>query len=244
MKPHPRGALVPGTIIIFGCLMLNSNFIDAGERDFDQQRNAMVTEQIVARGVKDQKVLAAMLKVKRHLFVPENMERHAYEDSALPTEKNQTISQPYIVALMTELADIRPEDKILEIGTGTGYQTAILAELARKVYSIDLIKELAEGAKKRLDQLGYKNIWIKDGDGYQGWPKESPFDAIIVTAAAQEIPEELVKELKPNGKMVIPLGDFFQDLVVITKNPDGTINKKNIIPVRFVPMIKNKQKEN
>lgn len=200
----------------------------------------MVVTQIEARGVRDTRVLEAMKKVKRHLFVPDRMRRRAYNDNALPIEEDQTISQPYIVGLMTELAGIEPEDEVLEIGTGSGYQAAILAELAEKVYSIEIIKVLADQATARLQDLGYKNIKIRHGDGYLGWPEAAPFDAILVTAAAPEIPQELVKQLKTGGRMVIPLGDFFQELYLITKNEDGSITKEHIIPVRFVPMVKQK----
>ena len=220
------------------------NDLPAGRQDFEQERKNMVESQIQARGIKDTRVLNAMLRVKRHLFVPEGMKPFAYDDTALPIDKNQTISQPYIVALMTELANIGPEDKVLEIGTGSGYQAAILAELSKEVYSMEIIKELADESKKRLEQLGYRNIEIKHGDGYQGWPQAAPFDAIIVTAAAKEIPDELMKELKPGGRMVIPLGRFFQELYCITKNPDGSITKEHIIPVRFVPMVRGDQKKN
>jgi len=210
------------------------------EEEFESLRNDMVVTQIEARGVRDTRVLEAMKKVKRHLFVPDRMRRRAYNDSALPIEEDQTISQPYIVGLMTELAGIEPEDEVLEIGTGSGYQAAILAELAEKVYSIEIIKVLADQATARLQDLGYKNIKIRHGDGYLGWPEAAPFDAILVTAAAPEIPQELVKQLKTGGRMVIPLGDFFQELYLITKNEDGSITKEHIIPVRFVPMVKQK----
>jgi len=210
------------------------------ENKFEIERRGMVTNQIRGRNVSDEKVLQAMLKVKRHLFLPENVKRHAYEDSALPIEKNQTISQPYIVALMTELADLKPEYKILEIGTGSGYQAVILAQLVKKVYTIEIIPELAEQAKERLKELGYENIEILAGDGYKGYPQEAPFDAIIVTAAAPEIPQELIKQLKTGGRMVIPLGDIFQELYCVTKKEDGAFEQKNIIPVRFVPMVKAK----
>lgn len=211
------------------------------EQVFEKQRKDMVAQQIQDRGIKDPAVISAMLKVKRHLFVPEDAKPYAYTDSALPAEAGQTISQPYIVALMTELASIRPTDIVLEIGTGTGYQAAILAELAQKVYTIEIIPELAQHATLRLAKLGYKNIEVRCGDGYLGWPETAPFDAILVTAAAKEVPRELVKQLKPGGRLVIPLGDFLQNLFLITKNQDGTVNTKEIIPVRFVPLVVKKQ---
>ncbi|MFH0940778.1 MAG: protein-L-isoaspartate(D-aspartate) O-methyltransferase [Candidatus Omnitrophota bacterium] len=228
-------------LLMCGLFNPNPSFPEDPENEFEKERRDMVTDQIRGRGVSDEKVLQAMLKVKRHLFLPEGAKRHAYEDSALPIEKNQTISQPYIVALMTELADLKPEYKVLEIGTGSGYQAAVLAELVSKVYTIEIIPELAQQAKERLKKLGYKNIEIMAGDGYKGWPQEAPFDAIIVTAAAQEIPLELVKQLKTGSRMVIPLGDIFQELYCITKQEDGTFEQRNIIPVRFVPMVKGRE---
>lgn len=213
------------------------------ETAYTDSRKDMVESQIQARGVKDPKVLAAMLKVKRHLFVPENMRPHAYDDNPLPIGHNQTISQPYIVALMTELAEIKPTDKILEIGTGSGYQAAILAELSQNVYTIEIVEDLAKDAEMRLKGQGYKNIEVRCGDGYQGWPEQAPFDAILVTAAAPRIPEELIKQLRPGARLVIPLGDFFQELYVITKDIDGNIRKEKNIPVRFVPMVEGKKKK-
>ncbi len=208
------------------------------EDEFALQRDAMVEAQIVARGIKEARLLLAMRKVKRHLFLPEGMKLYAYQDSALPIEERQTISQPYIVALMTKLAHVTPQSRILEIGTGSGYQTAILAELCQKVYSMEIKKPLADSARQRLNGLGYKNIEVRHGDGYKGWPEAAPFDAILVTAAASEIPEELIKELKIGGRLIIPLGDLSQELYVVTKNTDGSIEKESIIPVRFVPMVK------
>ena len=227
-------------LLMCGLFNPNPSFSGNLENEFEKERRDMVTNQIRGRGVSDEKVLQAMLKVKRHLFLPEGARRHAYEDSALPIEKNQTISQPYIVALMTELAGLKPEYKVLEIGTGSGYQAAVLAELVKKVYTIEIIPELAEQAKERLKKLGYENIEIIVGDGYKGWPQEEPFDAIIVTAAAREVPQELLKQLKPGGRLVIPIGNFYQELYCITKKEDGTFEQKNIIPVRFVPMVKGK----
>ena len=210
------------------------------EPAFDKLREDMVVHQIEARGVKDPRVLEAMRKVKRHLFVPQETKDYAYSDCALPIENHQTISQPYIVALMTELGVIQPQDIVLEIGTGSGYQAAILAEVAKKVYTIELITDLCKEADIRLKKLGYKNIETRCGDGYRGWPEASPFDAIIVTACAKEVPQELLNQLKPGGRLVIPLGDFFQDLYLFTKDKDNHIDKKSIIPVRFVPLVKEK----
>ncbi|HWP85448.1 MAG TPA: protein-L-isoaspartate(D-aspartate) O-methyltransferase [Terriglobia bacterium] len=205
------------------------------------QRNAMVEEQIVARGVRDERVLEAMRAVPRHLFVPPSWQAQAYSDRALPIGQGQTISQPYIVALMTELLAVQPEDSVLEVGTGSGYQAAILSRLVRRVYSIEILPALAEAAGKRLSQLGYANVTVRTGDGYRGWPERAPFDAIIVTAAPPEIPEELVAQLKRGGRMVLPVGDSpeNQSLMVIEKSRTSeAITKRSVLPVRFVPMVR------
>ena len=196
----------------------------------------MVETQIVPRGVRDPRVLAAMREVPRHLFVPPSQSAHAYDDGPLPIGGNQTISQPYIVALMTELADIAPREKVLEIGTGSGYQSAVLSKLAGEVYSIEIVPELARQSAERLKKLGYGNVTVREGDGYRGWPEHAPFDAIIVTAAPDRIPQPLLDQLAPGGRMVIPVGSFFQELKVLSKEKNGKITEKDIIPVRFVPM--------
>jgi len=196
----------------------------------------MVETQLVARGVRDPRVLAAMREVPRHLFVDPSQRPRAYEDHPLPIAGNQTISQPYIVALMTELAEITPGEKVLEIGTGSGYQSAVLSRLAAEVYSIEIVPELARESAQRLKSLGYTNVTVREGDGYRGWPESAPFDAIIVTAAPDRIPQPLLDQLAPGGRMVIPVGDFFQELKVLTKEKNGRITEKDIIPVRFVPM--------
>jgi len=210
---------------------------DKERTDFYILRKKMIETQIEARGIKDKRVLEAMLKVERHKFVPESQKPFAYEDRPLPIGYGQTISQPYIVALMTELLELKGEEKVLEIGTGSGYQAAILAELAKEVYTIEIIEGLAKEAQKRLADLGYKNIKVKIGDGYLGWPEVSPFDAIVVTCAPEEIPPALIEQLKEGGKMVIPVGEFFQELKLVSKK-EGKILIKNIIPVSFVPMIR------
>jgi len=207
----------------------------AGNRDAEA-RARMVESQIVARGVRDSRVLAAMREVPRHLFVDPAHRAQAYEDHPLPIAGNQTISQPYIVALMTELLDLQPDDTVLEIGTGSGYQSAVLSRLAKEVYSIEIVPELAQGATERLRKLGYGNVTVKEGDGYRGWPEHAPFDGIIVTAAPPRIPEPLLAQLAPRGRMVIPVGDFFQELKVFSKDAGGKITEKDILPVRFVPM--------
>ena len=200
------------------------------------KRQDMVERQIKARGVTDEKTLETMEKVKRHLFVPDDLREMAYEDSPLPIGHSQTISQPYIVAYMTEAAKLSPSDRVLEIGTGSGYQAAVLAEIVKEVYSIEILKPLADSARARLEGMGYKNINVKCGDGYKGWPEYAPFDAIIVTAAPAKIPEELVNQLKVGGKMVLPVGSFFQELYLITRTDSG-FDKKALLPVRFVPMV-------
>jgi protein-L-isoaspartate(D-aspartate) O-methyltransferase len=202
----------------------------------DERRARMVETQIVARGVRDARVLAAMRQVPRHLFVEAKDRAQAYEDHPLPIAGNQTISQPYIVALMTELADLTPNERVLEIGTGSGYQSAVLSRLAGDVYSVEIVPELARASAERLRQLGYRNVTVREGDGYRGWPEHAPFDAILVTAAPDRIPQPLLDQLAPGGRMVIPVGSFFQELKVLTKDKNGKITEKDILPVRFVPM--------
>jgi protein-L-isoaspartate(D-aspartate) O-methyltransferase len=203
--------------------------------DFKTMRERMVENQIRARGVKDPRVLEAMLKVQRHLFVPKDLQSSAYLDQPLPIGEGQTISQPYIVALMTELLDLKGEEKVLEVGTGSGYQAAILAELAKEVYTIEIIEKLASSAEKLLRELGYQNIKVKAGDGYLGWPEEAPFDGIIVTCAPDHIPKPLLDQLNEGGRMVIPVGEYTQELKKIVKR-SGKIGSTNVIPVIFVPM--------
>ena len=198
-------------------------------------REKMVETQIKARGIKDPRVLSAMLKVQRHLFVPKEEQASAYADQPLPIGKGQTISQPYIVALMTELLELRGQEKILEVGTGSGYQAAILGELAKEVYTIEIVESLAADAKTLLLELGYQNIRVRAGDGYLGWPEASPFDAIIVTAAPDHIPQPLLDQLKEGGRMVLPIGTYSQTLKKITKR-SGKIEASDVVPVVFVPM--------
>ncbi|MEA3490214.1 MAG: protein-L-isoaspartate(D-aspartate) O-methyltransferase [Candidatus Omnitrophota bacterium] len=204
---------------------------------FDERKKDMVRDQIKRRGIKDERVLGAMEKVDRHLFVPDSLRYAAYRDSPLPIGHGQTISQPYIVAFMTEAARLEPGDRVLEIGTGCGYQAAVLAEIVKEVYTIEILKELADSARERLKDLGYGNVKVKWGDGYRGWAEEAPFDAIIVTAAPPDIPMKLIDQLKAGGRMVIPVGGFFQELYLVTKTGKG-YEKKAILPVRFVPMVR------
>jgi len=202
---------------------------------FSSERSRMVAEQIVNRGVTDPLVLAAMRKVPRHEFVPESYRNYAYADEPLPIGEGQTISQPYIVALMTESLHINKGSRVLEIGTGSGYQAAVLAEIAKEVYSIEIVEPLAKRAGDILERLGYKNVKVRCGDGYRGWPEEAPFDAIIVTAAPDHIPQPLIDQLKVGGRMSIPVGEIYQELMIVTKNEKG-VTTKDVIPVRFVPM--------
>ena len=206
---------------------------------WESQRRHMVKYQLRQRGIKDERVLAAMSKVPRHQFVDSSWRDLAYSDRSLPIGYNQTISQPLIVAYMTQAAEISPEDKVLEIGTGCGYQTAILGEIAQCVYSLEIIPQLAEQARRTLNKLGYKNIEIKTGDGYEGWAENAPYDAIIVTAAPEQIPKPLIDQLAINGKMVIPVGTWVQDIIVLTKTELGIVEEKTL-PVRFVPMRRKK----
>ena len=213
--------------------------------DFDKDREWMVKRQIDAEGitdgrigVKNKSVLEAMRRVLRHEFVPERFRSRAYTDMPWPIGYDQTISQPYIVAYMTELLDPKKEHKVLEVGTGSGYQAAVLAELVNHVYTIEIIKELGESAEKRLKRLGYKNVTVKIGDGYFGWEEHAPYDAIIVTAAPDHIPPLLIHQLKPGGTLCIPVGGRFrvQTLTLVQKTESGSIMTRQIMPVRFVPL--------
>ena len=207
---------------------------------YEIKRKFMVDGQIERRGVKDEGVLKAVRKVEREKFVPNKYLELAYSDGPLPIGHKQTISQPYIVAYMTEQLQVEKSHKVLEIGTGSGYQAAVLAELANHIFTIEIIPELAEGAEKVLMELGYENITVRTGDGYKGWPEEAPFDRIMVTAAPNEIPEELVEQLAPNGRMILPVGGsiFAQYLWLVQKDKEGIVTKEKILAVRFVPMVK------
>ncbi|MFZ5515682.1 MAG: protein-L-isoaspartate(D-aspartate) O-methyltransferase [Candidatus Zhuqueibacterota bacterium] len=207
-----------------------------GDDPFLRDRLAMVDAQINRRGVADSLVLNAMRKVPRHEFVPAHLKKQAYIDSPLPIGEDQTISQPYIVGFMTECLSLTGHEKVLEIGTGSGYQAAVLAEIVDSVFTIEIVPSLGQRSRTLLHDLGYKNIHVRIGDGYQGWPDQAPFDAIIVTAAPGHIPQPLIDQLKPGGRMIIPVGDYYQELVLLTKNNAGEIARKSILPVRFVPM--------
>jgi protein-L-isoaspartate(D-aspartate) O-methyltransferase len=207
------------------------------ETSWEQQAETMVRTQIIARGVADNRVLKVMRETPRHLFIPAEYRGMAYRDGPLPIGHQQTISQPYIVALMTELLQLTGDEKVLEIGTGSGYQAAVLAQLAKSVYTIEIVEALAETSATLLKEIGHDNVEVKYGDGYQGWPQQAPFDRIIVTAAPPEIPQTLIDQLAVGGRMVVPVGENYQDLVLVTKN-EKRISRKDIIPVRFVPMVK------
>ncbi len=207
-----------------------------GSDPFKDLRRDMVEQQIRRRQVSAPNVLKAMEEVPRHRFVPEHQQGSAYVDSPVPIGDGQTISQPYVVALMTELLELGEDSKVLEIGTGSGYQAAVLSRIAKQVYSIEIREGLGEQARSLLDDLGYDNVEVRIGDGYQGWPEAAPFDGIIVTAAPERIPQPLVDQLRLGGKLVIPVGRFLQELLVITRTEDG-IQTREVAGVRFVPMI-------
>jgi protein-L-isoaspartate(D-aspartate) O-methyltransferase len=229
-------------VVAFGASIDADQAARATAQDADRYarlRHAMVDQQIAGRDVRDAAVLDAMRQVPRHLFVPPDLAASAYVDSPLPIGHGQTISQPYIVGLMTELARPRRSDKVLEIGTGCGYQAAVLSRLVSVVYTIEIVAPLAEEARTRLARLGYLNVRTLAGDGYLGWPEEAPFDIIIVTAAPEQVPQALVDQLAPRGRMVIPVGGQLsgQDLQVIEKDEAGRVHRKGVLPVRFVPMV-------
>jgi protein-L-isoaspartate(D-aspartate) O-methyltransferase len=228
-----------GVVLILSCSSRQKNVPSPQnyqEEWWKQKAEQMVNSQIISRGVTDNRVIEIMRITPRHLFVPENVVDYAYNDSPLPIGYGQTISQPYIVALMTELLNLKGNEKVLEIGTGSGYQAAILSQLTDSCFSIEVVRELAEISSSRLRDLGYGNVVVRWGDGYKGWPDHAPFDAIIITAAPEKIPEDLINQLKTGGKMVVPVGTLYQNLLVIIKTNKG-YQQRNIIPVRFVPMV-------
>ena len=211
--------------------------------DFATARRRMVEEQLVARGLTNTQVLAAMTKVPRHQLVPEAYRPNAYSDFPLPIGHDQTISQPFIVAFMTDQLAPKPTDKVLEIGTGSGYQAAVLAELVRTVYTIEIVEPLGRRAEVDLKRLGYTNVFVRVGDGYQGWPEAAPFDSIIVTCAPDKVPQALIDQLKDGGRMIIPIGSAWNQELYIFSKTAGKIQKKAILPVRFVPMTGKKNSE-
>jgi protein-L-isoaspartate(D-aspartate) O-methyltransferase len=215
------------------------------EDTYDKERRRMVAEDIRGRGVESEKVIKAMGEVPRELFVPSKYRDSAYADNPLPIGEGQTISQPYVVALMTEALELRPSDRVLEIGTGSGYQAAVLAEIAGEVYTVEIRETLARSAEERLKKLGYRNVRVKYADGYFGWPEHAPFDAIIITAAVNHIPPPLIKQLREGGRLILPLGrtTFYQTLTLATKLEGGEMRLLQMSPVRFVPMVGEAQKD-
>jgi len=226
-------------------LVIYSGLAVAG--DYSERRHDMIkdiqqtvaeTRQYLDKEELDPRVMEVLAKVPRHEFVPDSQQEYAYQNRPLPIGYGQTISQPYIVALMTDLIEIKPDYKVLEIGTGSAYQAAVLSELVESVYSIEVVKELGEKAAERLKRLKYDNVFTRIGDGYYGWPEQAPFDAILVTAAASHVPPPLIKQLKAGGRMVIPVGSRFmtQQLLFVEKAEDGSVSTRQILPVRFVPL--------
>jgi protein-L-isoaspartate(D-aspartate) O-methyltransferase len=209
---------------------------EAEPAGFTEARRRMVERQLRARDITDARVLSVMGRVPRHRFVAREMDAEAYDDHPLPIGHAQTISQPYIVALMTQLAKPSAGCRTLDVGTGSGYQAAILAELCKEVYSIEIVPPLAEEARKRLTELGYKNITVRAGDGYRGWPEHAPFDVILVAASPDHVPQPLIDQLAPGGRLVLPVGGYPQQLTVIEKQKDGSVRRKSVAPVMFVPM--------
>jgi protein-L-isoaspartate(D-aspartate) O-methyltransferase len=232
-----------GPLVLSGCLLIAAcaaeSTVGQGAGDWEARRHRMIESQLRARGIEDARVLDAMRKVPRHLFVPEEYRWRAYDDSPLPIGHDQTISQPYIVGYMSEALELRTTDRVLEIGTGSGYQAAILGELAGQVYTIEIVPELAERARTALEAAGYRNVQVRHGDGYLGWPEAAPFDRIIVTAAPDKVPQALIDQLAVGGIMVVPVGGVYDDQVmtILRKTEKGVITRETL-PVRFVPMIR------
>ncbi len=238
------------SLFLFNLIMSLFALHVAADENFSEKRRIMIeeinetvhlTSDYIGKTSLDERVIAVMAKVPRHEFVPDEVKPYAYANRPLPIGNGQTISQPYIVALMTDLAGIDQDSIVLEVGTGSGYQAAVLAELVRHVYTIEIIAELGQQAEQDLQRLGYTNVTVKIGDGYHGWAEHAPFDAILVTAAPEEIPEPLIRQLKPGGKLVIPLGSQigFQSLIVVEKDSTGKIQRRDVLPVGFVPLTGN-----
>ena len=239
MVNHPSAIAVRAAILV-GLVLGSPTPLrpQAARSERSEERARMVHEQIARRGIEDQAVLGAMLTVPRHLFVPETHRDRAYGDHPLPIGHGQTISQPYIVAFMTELLEIEPGDRVLEVGTGSGYQAAVASMLADSVFTVEIVPELAAEAESRLERLGYRDVDVRSGDGYFGWEEHAPYDAIFVTAAAGHVPPPLVQQLVPGGRMAIPVGGPFQlqNLVLVEKAADGTVTTRSVLPVQFVPL--------
>ncbi len=237
----PLAALLVVSAIFCSCGSLSEPPASAAAPpdSHEARREAMVRLQIRARGVKNPRVLEAMETIPRHLFVPQRLTRQAYDDRPLPIGAGQTISQPYIVAFMSELLDVKPRHKVLEIGTGSAYQAAVLSRLAERVYSIEIVRSLGEQARERLHQLGHRNVEVLIANGYLGWPANAPFDRIILTAAPEKVPRALIEQLAAPGRLVAPVGTsgWSQDLIVIDKDAAGKTRKRTVLAVRFVPMV-------
>ena len=232
------------SLLLVSCVLFTPGEASQGERDYDQLRDEMVANQLEARDIWDRRVLKAMRAVPRHRFVPAKLRSQAYRDHPLPIGEDQTISQPYIVALMTQLAAPKSHHRALEVGTGSGYQAAVLAELVEEVYTIEIVPPLAQRSRSLLAQLGYANVHARQGDGYRGWPEKAPFDLILVTAAPGKIPEPLKEQLAEGGRLVIPVGETWgiQRLILVTKEK-GRFEEKIVTSVRFVPMTGEVQKQ-
>ena len=228
-------------VLIFGAA--GCHRVQAPVADFAGQRQRMVMEQLMPRGIHEERVLAAMAKVPREEFVAQDLRAASYTDQPLPIGYGQTISQPFIVAFMTEQLRLAPGDRVLEIGTGSGYQAAILAELVAEVYSIEIIEPLAKTAEATLERLGYKNVHVKAGDGYRGWPEDAPFDEVIVTCAPDHVPQPLVDQLKEGGRLIIPVGGFGDQELYLLEKKNGQLEQRAVLPVRFVPMAGEAQKK-
>jgi protein-L-isoaspartate(D-aspartate) O-methyltransferase len=225
----------PGLLLLTAPCSIGPPDPDVAGASFARAREAMVATQIEARGVRDGKTLAAMRAVPRHEFVPPALVGEAYEDHPIPIGHGQTISQPYIVGFMTEALSLHGGERVLEVGTGSGYQAAVLSRIAAQVYTIEIVAPLAEESAERLRRLGYANVHVRAGDGSLGWPEEAPFDAVIVTAAAPRVPEPLKLQLRDGGRLILPLGDDSQELVVVTRQGESFVERR-VLPVRFVPM--------
>lgn len=236
-RPVARAALLTAVVLTAG--LACAEVVTVQEPAVTESPHELLVQHLERQGIEDARVLEAMRAVPRHEFVPESVRAYAYEDRPLPIGLQQTISQPYIVALMTELLACAPGDRVLEIGTGSGYQAAVLAEIGCEVFTIEILAELGARAATTLERLGYDGIHTRVGDGYQGWPEEAPFDGIIVTAAPESIPEALVQQLAIGGRMVIPVGPTggVQELLLLRKLEDGNLDEQAVIPVRFVPMV-------
>jgi protein-L-isoaspartate(D-aspartate) O-methyltransferase len=236
MLPFLMRRLALRFLIVAALGIASCHRTDPPVADLASERQRMVMEQLMPRGIHEERVLAAMSKVPREEFVPQDWRAPSYTDQPLPIGYGQTISQPFIVAFMTEQLRLAPGDRVLEIGTGSGYQAAILAEIGAKVYSIEIIEALAKTAEATLERLGYKNVHVKVGDGYRGWPEHAPFDAVIVTCAPDHVPQPLVDQLKEGGRMIIPVGGFGDQELYLLEKKNGQLEQRAVLPVRFVPM--------